>query len=304
MLSISIYEPDPSGSQPTDAANQQASTELLTQHPTLDDAAKVRLLYEVNNHFARNPWLAGRAKRSRGAQPEFERSIGIADVALQQQLGVSEVTVHSQLPTAAEDVLDLGLLLTGSNSGFQPYVLLAPHGSKEANGTLRKQPKKADQHRRGQAAIEYGSFNSINPTYKPKAVQCHGLPPGVYAGAIRNLSTCKVVFAPSSMSSGQDAGTAAGAGSSGGSGSSGSSGASASPPGVLSRVNRVFVVVSDLPEDIKQQLQQHQHQQGFLPWVEQSVYVPGREGYVGAIALYEFNGQSEEQQLLGRQALR
>jgi hypothetical protein len=65
----------------------------------------------------------------------------------------------------------------------------------------------------------------------------------------------------------------------------------------------VFVVVSDLPEDIKEELQQQQRRGGFLPWVQQSVYVAGREGYVGAIALYEFMGQSKEQQLLGRQAL-
>lgn len=77
---------------------------------------------------------------------------------------------------------------------------------------------------------------------------------------------------------------------------------------MLTRVNRVFLIVSHLPEDIKKALnqhkQQHKQQQGLLPWVEQSAYVPGRGGYVGAVALYEFLGQSEEQLVLGRQALR
>jgi hypothetical protein len=72
----------------------------------------------------------------------------------------------------------------------------------------------------------------------------------------------------------------------------------------------VFLVVSDLPEDVKEALRQQkqqkqqQQQQALLPWVEQSAFVPGRSGYVGAIALYEFVGQTEEQLVLGRQALR
>jgi hypothetical protein len=298
---------DPAASAGT-AAGQAPAQLLLCQQQLkaahLDDAVKVQLLFDINNHFVRNPWQAGKAKRTRGTQPEYERSV-TADAAVLQQLGVPSLTVYSQLPTSAGEVLDLGLLLAGSSSGFEPYVLLAPHGSKDANGALRKQPKKADQHRQGQAAIEYGSFNSINATYRPKAVPAPGFAANIAPSIIRNLSTCRVVFAPASEPTSTAAGGIGGQGtSSGGSGASGSNSDSC-VPGVLARVNRVFLVVSDLPEDIKQELQQQQQQRrgGFLPWVEQSVYVPGREGYVGAIALYEFMGQSQEQQLLGRQAL-